>query len=100
MLNQTDEADSARAFIRRSRQVFGKMWQPVLWTIALSIGLVVGYATIGFRMLIAGTQWAAFGTPYQQLYSTAQTLPWWQLLLLPTFGGLIIGLLLEVVRFV
>ena len=63
--------------------------------LALAVGVVVAYAAIGFRLAIAGVQWLGFGTADNSLHAWVAELPWWQVLLVPTLGGLLIGLFLE-----
>jgi len=85
---------TVHAFILRNFKSTGKEWQPVIWVLALLVGIVTAYAVIGFRLLIAGVQWSAFGVATEHLYTTAQTLAWWQIMLAPTLGGVVVGLLL------
>lgn len=59
------------------------------------IGLLAGTAAIGFRSLIGAVQWLGFGTAGENLASAAAALPWWQLLLVTTLGGLAVGLLVR-----
>ena len=63
-----------------------------LTLLAIAIGAVAAWAAIGFRYLISGFQWLAFQEDAEKLFSTALALPWWQVLLAPAAGGLLIGL--------
>jgi len=65
--------------------------QLVLAALALVVGCFTGIAVIGFRELIAIIQNVAFGSESEWFYQHAQSLPWWQILLVPTFGGLVVG---------
>ncbi|MFQ5783367.1 MAG: chloride channel protein [Alphaproteobacteria bacterium] len=67
----------------------------VLSILAVVVGAAAAYGTIGFRQFIAGVQLVVFGTASERLYGFAQGLPWWQLLLAPTAGGLVIGLFVQ-----
>ncbi len=69
--------------------------QVVLSLLAVVVGVVVAYAAIGFRLAIGGVQWLGFGFTHQTVFEAAAELPWWQLLLVPTVGGLAVGLFLQ-----
>lgn len=66
-----------------------------LTILAVAIGFVAAWGAIGFRYLISGIQWLGFQETAEKLFTTALALPWWQVLLVPTAGGLIIGLMLR-----
>ncbi|MEM8951831.1 MAG: chloride channel protein [Pseudomonadota bacterium] len=66
--------------------------QVMLFFLAAIIGAAAGYGAIGFRLLAAAFQWGFFGNSMDQIVSKAAGLPWWHLILVPTLGGLIIGL--------
>ncbi len=68
-----------------------------LTLLAVIIGVVAAWAAIGFRYLISGIQWLWFQEDLEQLFSTALSLPWWQVLLVPAAGGLVIGLFIRFV---
>ena len=63
-----------------------------LSVIAIVLGLVVGWAIVGFREAIDLVQWLAFGSTDERLASVARNLPWWQVLLAPAVAGLAVGL--------
>jgi CIC family chloride channel protein len=66
------------------------------WFIALAIGIAAGFAALGFRMGIAWLQSTAYGTEdLHFLHTFASTLQWYWLLIIPTVGGLIVGLILH-----
>jgi len=69
--------------------------QVVLFVLAAIIGMAAGYGAIGFRLLAAGMQWGLFGNPMDQIVSSATRLPWWHLVLVPTLGGLMVGLFVK-----
>jgi len=71
--------------------------QVKLFFLAAIIGMAAGYGAVGFRWLAAGFQWGLFGNPMDQIVSHATRLPWWQLILVPTLGGLVIGLFTQFV---
>jgi len=66
------------------------------WFIALAIGIAAGFAALGFRKAIDLLQSTLYGTEdVQHLHSYAQHLPWYWILLIPVFGGLIVGVILH-----
>lgn len=69
--------------------------QPLVWALALATGILVGYAALGFRLLIGIIQWPWLGTTSENVASAAAGLDWWVVLLAPAVGGVIVGLLLE-----
>ncbi len=69
--------------------------QPVTWILALMLGIGVAYAAILFRLGIEAITVLFYDTTEANLFSVTAQMPWWQLLLLPTVGGLVIGLLLQ-----
>ena len=66
--------------------------QLILLGLALVIGLFAGLASIAFRYAIDGFQRLSFGFGGERVASLAANLAWWHLLLVPTAGGLAIGL--------
>ncbi len=58
------------------------------------IGVAAAYGSIRFRELIALIQGAGFASMGGPLVAAAQ-LPWWQIVLVPTLGGLTVGLLVR-----
>jgi len=67
----------------------------VLAVLALLIGLTAGGAVIVFREGVGWIQWLSYGTDSPRLYYQAQDLSWWLMLLVPTAGGLLIGLFIH-----
>lgn len=63
----------------------------ILAVLAVIAGVVVAYGAIGFRLLIDAVQMLAFGDGGERLYSIADELAWWHILLAPTVGGLVVG---------
>ncbi|MHA1108965.1 MAG: chloride channel protein, partial [Alphaproteobacteria bacterium] len=66
--------------------------QLLLLVLAVTIGVTAALGAIVFRLLIGVFQGLSFGTTGDVLYQHAATLPAWQILLVPTAGGLVIGL--------
>ena len=71
--------------------------QLLLLLLALVIGVAAGYGALVFRLLTAAIQILFLGHGTEHLVSAVATLPWWQVLLAPTVGGLLIGLLTRLV---
>ena len=66
------------------------------WFIALLVGIAAGGAAVLFRLGIDLLQSALYGTDDpRHLKSFAETLPWYLILLIPVFGGLVVGLILD-----
>ena len=70
--------------------------QAQFWFIALAIGIVAGFAALGFRKAIEALEGAIYGVSDPRLlHSFAETLPWYLILLIPVIGGLLVGLILH-----
>jgi CIC family chloride channel protein len=67
----------------------------VLSPLAVLVGAAAAAGAIGFREAIGYVQLVFYGIRSEQLYSWAQTLPWWQVMLAPAMGGLLVGLYLR-----
>lgn len=68
--------------------------QPLVWIMALIIGVAAAYAAIVFRLAIRVFQLPWLGTMDKATTAAAMQLPWWVILLAPTAGGLIVGFIL------
>lgn len=71
--------------------------QPLIWCLAIVIGVGAAYLAILFRLAIAVTQLPWLGTLSERVSDTAAALPWWVVLAVPAFGGLLVGLFLQYV---
>jgi CIC family chloride channel protein len=69
--------------------------QPGVWFIALGIGIIVGYAIIGFRFLIDIFSYLAFGASEATYLEAVSALSPLSILFWPTLGGLAVGLILK-----
>ncbi len=66
------------------------------WFIALAIGIAAGFAALFFRLGINALQGFLYGTDdVARLHSFVASLAWYQILLLPIVGGLLVGLILH-----
>ncbi len=69
--------------------------QLTLWPIALLVGVATGYAVILFRLSIAALERLFYGVDsFVFLHSHAASLAWWHVLIIPIFGGLVVGQIL------
>ena len=68
-----------------------------LSVMAVLIGLMVGYGAILFRILIDMFQFFFMGSGDEGVVAIVQSLPWWQIILMPVIGGLIVGPLVHFV---
>ena len=66
------------------------------WFIALAIGIGAGCAAVLFRLGIELIQSTVYGTTdIRLLHSFAAGLEWYQILIIPICGGLIVGIILD-----
>lgn len=66
------------------------------WFIALAIGIGAGSVAVLFRLSVEAIQTTVYGTDnIRLLHSFAAGLAWYQILLIPICGGLIVGLILD-----
>ncbi|MEW9919078.1 chloride channel protein [Marimonas sp. MJW-29] len=66
------------------------------WFIALLIGIAAGFAALLFRKGINWLQASLYGTEdVQYLHTFISGLNWYWVILIPTFGGLVVGLILN-----
>ncbi len=76
----------------------GSMWaskRPLVWLLALASGVLAAYAIIAFRFAIGFLHYPWLGTYLEGNVGTAAAAtPWYVLIAVPTFGGLLVGYLL------
>ncbi|AXI46024.1 voltage-gated chloride channel [Sulfitobacter sp. SK012] len=101
--------DPTRSFIGQQMQIaiatFRSGWQVLrlrgpskitFWFIALLIGIAAGFVALFFRKAINALQAKFYGTDdVQYLHSFITDLPWMWVVLIPTLGGLVVGLILH-----
>ncbi|MFZ5609541.1 MAG: chloride channel protein [Pseudomonadota bacterium] len=63
--------------------------------VAAAVGLVVGYAALGFRQGIAFVQLHGFGTAADDMIVHARALSWYVVLLTPVAGGFVVAAMLR-----
>ena len=61
--------------------------------LAVLVGLIGGIASIAFIEGIRAVQYLGFFTSSEFLASRVAKLPWWQIVMVPVIGGLVVGLL-------
>ncbi|WP_170381727.1 chloride channel protein [Ruegeria atlantica] len=91
-LNQALAAmkDAWRVMLRRGPS------QIQFWFIALAIGIAAGFMALGFRKAISALQAYVYDTDdILLLHSHAEKLPWVMILIIPTIGGLVVGVILH-----
>lgn len=70
--------------------------QVQFWFIALFIGIAAGFAALGFRLGVDWLQSALYqAEDVSRLHTLATRLSWYHIVLIPTFGGLLVGLILH-----
>ncbi|GGE31937.1 chloride channel protein [Primorskyibacter flagellatus] len=71
--------------------------QVQFWLIALAVGIASGFAALFFRKGIEALQELLYrADDITHLHSWAGSLPWYWVLCIPIFGGLLVGLILHV----
>ncbi len=66
----------------------------MIFSLAALVGGVVGLAIVALIKLILLVQWLSFGDASEFRFAEIVALaPWWQTLLVPTLGGLLVGLI-------
>jgi CIC family chloride channel protein len=71
---------------------------PRVWLAAILVGLLAGYAAIGFRLAIGGVQFLWLGDGTENLFRILADTPAWVIVAGPTLAGLIVGLWLTYIQ--
>lgn len=66
--------------------------QLILAGLSLAVGLAVAWLVVGFREGIQFFHTTFFGASDERIYDVIAALPWWQIIMVPTLGGLVVGL--------
>ncbi|MEM8622973.1 MAG: chloride channel protein [Pseudomonadota bacterium] len=77
------------------KEGLGLRAQAPLWSIALLLGVVIGYAITLFRSAIPFLQTIFYGASDEVIHSYAAGLPWYLVLPVPIIGGLVVGIILD-----
>ncbi len=72
--------------------------QPKVWALAIIAGIAGGLVGIGFRSLIGFFQYLWAGTTSERYLDIIASLPWWVVIVAPTFGGFLVGTILYFTR--
>ncbi len=76
---------------RAARETRGRLW---FWGVALIVGIVSGYAAIGFRLAIERLQTLIYGAGPDAIHTLAAGLNPFIVFIIPVCGGLAVGLIL------
>lgn len=90
--------DRATAYYRKTYVLLRQRGpgQIQFWFIALLVGIAAGFAALFFRKGVNELQTFLYGTEdVRLLHSFAQSLPWYLVLIIPIFGGLVVGIILH-----
>jgi chloride channel protein, CIC family len=71
--------------------------QPMVWLLAIPVGLATGVAAVLFRLGIGLVQWPWLRDMSENVAHAATRQPWWVVLTAPAVGGLLVGLMLRYV---
>ncbi len=93
--NTPEQTRRARLTVRLQHIRKQGVSQVQFWFIALLIGVVAGFATLGFRLAISWLQAKIYGADDVMLASAARDLPWYLVFIIPVIGGLVVGLILS-----
>ncbi len=67
----------------------------LLAVMALVVGVAAAYGALFFRLAIDFMQELAFGFPLDEMMPSTDALAWWHIMLVPSVGGLLIGVFLH-----
>ena len=67
----------------------------LLGVMALAVGVVSAYGALVFRIAVEALQTLTFGAALDEVIPSTEALAWWHIMLVPTVGGLLIGLFLH-----
>lgn len=85
-----------RNWVKPNVDSFFGLQKPKLWALAFLAGIAGSIVAIAFRQTIGLIQWIWAGTRSEIYLDKLATLPWWVVVVAPTIGGLIVGLILMV----
>jgi CIC family chloride channel protein len=85
-----DRKTRARVWLRR----LSHNEHLVLNLLALVAGVAAAYGAVVFRLGVDFIQTGTFGFVLDYVSLSTARLPWWQIVLVPTIGGLVVGLML------
>ncbi|WP_037546869.1 chloride channel protein [Stappia stellulata] len=71
---------------------------PLVWALAIVIGVLTAAAAILFRLAIGAIQWTWLGSSAETVVSAVAGVPWWMVLIAPAAGGFLVGLYLTFIQ--
>ncbi len=83
------------AAVLPNTQRFMRSREPQVWFACTIIGLLVAVAAVIFRLGIDLVQSLWLPDAVERVASAAENVPWFWILAVPTFGGLLVGIMLE-----
>ncbi|MEZ5841125.1 MAG: chloride channel protein [Hyphomicrobiales bacterium] len=92
------QIDLVRNWVAPNLSAFLAGRQPLVWLLAIVIGLGTSAFAILFRVAIGVFQIPWLGTMSENVWTMALATPWWVILAAPTVGGLAVGLFLQFVQ--
>ncbi len=81
-------------WVRPNVESFIRLQKPKLWLLAILAGLAGAVVAIIFRHAIGMVQWLWTGTSSELFLSNIAALPWWIVVVAPTTGGLLVGIII------
>jgi len=81
-------------WVRPNIENFFSLQKPRLWALAVAAGVAGAVVAIAFRHAIGLVQWLWTGTTSEIFLDTVAGMGWWVVLLAPTVGGFVVGLIL------
>ncbi|NNE83931.1 MAG: chloride channel protein [Alphaproteobacteria bacterium] len=66
-----------------------------LGVLAFAVGIAAAYGALIFRIGVGEIQQVSFGFSLEDIVLEAGGLPWWQIVAVPTIGGLLVGIILQ-----
>jgi CIC family chloride channel protein len=68
---------------------------PLVWALSIVAGISTAIAAIAFREMIGAVQWLWLGTRSEVVLDPLYQLDWYTIVVVPTLGGLLVGLFLQ-----
>lgn len=94
--NQNTMVQVILNWVKPNIDSFIGLQKPKLWAMAVLAGVAGALTSIAFRQAIGLIQSIWSGTRSEIYLDRLSSLPWWAIILAPTIGGLIVGLILLV----
>jgi CIC family chloride channel protein len=88
----------AARWIEPNIRLFRTTRLPLVWALAIVIGILTAAAAILFRLAIGAIQWTWLGSAAETVVTAAADVPWWTILLAPAGGGFLVGLYLTFIQ--